>query len=144
MITSIYLFCTFICLSTPFAAEIPPILAQAVFERVVQDTSDACVSAAGFAPPIETRMPFSEDCRKDLQQHIPVLFDALVVYGGPLHVPPPWLGEFAAVIYLKLLRIIQLVREQPELPSRVEVSLEEGERSYVFLCLHACAIESRF
>jgi hypothetical protein len=61
-----------------------------------------------------------------LHVSLPVLGDALVVYGGIACVPPVWLGELAAVLFLKLLRVIELIDAQPALVERLRISEEEG------------------
>lgn len=61
-----------------------------------------------------------------LQQALPALGDALLLYGGALRVPPLWLGELSAVLFLKLLRVIELASTQPPLAQREMISFEEG------------------
>jgi hypothetical protein len=63
-----------------------------------------------------------------LQRCLPVLGDAMMVYGGASRdTPPLWLGQLAGVIFLKLVHVIELVDSQPALPCRNAVSENEGD-----------------
>lgn len=72
--------------------------------------------------------PLSAKDVRALLQHLPVLGDALLVFGGSTvtRSPPAWLAELAAVLHLKLRKISALAATQPALPPRVQVTEQEG------------------
>ena len=85
------------------------------------------LSLAGVnIPPSVVKLP--DKSVTAIQRCLPVLGDALLVYGvGPKHDPPKWLGELALVLHLKLKILARLTSEQINLPARRMLTKEDGE-----------------